>query len=125
MLGAGKQWLRASALAMLMLVTLASTDAIAHAIVLKTSLAQHPIRAGTSDSITLHFNSRIEVKLSRALLISRDQAERTLALAAGKTPGDIIVELPALVPGDYAVRFRVLAADGHVTEDTIRFSVAP
>jgi methionine-rich copper-binding protein CopC len=97
----------------------------AHAIVLKTSLAEHPIKKGTASSITLHFNSRIEVKLSRATLISRDEPERALAMAGGAAPGDVLVALPALEPGPYALHYRVLAADGHVTEDTIRFSVAP
>jgi copper resistance protein C len=97
----------------------------AHAIVLKTSLAEHPIKKGTAGSITLHFNSRIEVKLSRATLISRDQPERALATAEGAAPGEVLVVLPALEPGPYALHYRVLAADGHVTEDTIRFSVAP
>jgi methionine-rich copper-binding protein CopC len=37
----------------------------------------------------------------------------------------VLVQLPALTSGNYALRYRVLAADGHVTEDTIRFSVVP
>ena len=104
---------------------LGSAHVCAHAIVLKTSLAEHPIRKSTADSITLHFNSRIEVKLSRASLVSRDQPERSLTMTAGAAPGDVLVRLPALEPGAYALRYRVLAADGHVTEDTIRFSIAP
>ena len=104
---------------------LVSTHGHAHAIVLKTSLSDHPIRQGAADSITLHFNSRIEVKLSRAMLLSRDQPERPLELVAGTAPGNVLVQLPPLAPGNYALRYRVLAADGHVTEDTIRFSVAP
>lgn len=100
---------------------LVSTHCHAHAIVLKTSLTEHPIKKDAADSITLHFNSRIEVKLSRAMLVSRDQPERALELVAGKAPGDVLVQLPALAPGNYALRYRVLAADGYVTEDTIRF----
>ena len=97
----------------------------AHAIVLKTSLATHPVQRGVAASITLHFNSRIEVKLSRAVLVSKDREERKLTLLAGDAPGDVLVKLPALEPGNYALRYRVLAADGHVTEETLRFSVAP
>jgi methionine-rich copper-binding protein CopC len=97
----------------------------AHAIVLKSSLREHPIKKGIADSVALHFNSRIEVKLSRAVLVSRDQSDRPLVMAAGKKPGEVMVELPPLEPGDYALRYRVLAADGHVTEETLRFTVAP
>jgi methionine-rich copper-binding protein CopC len=97
----------------------------AHAIVLKSSLATHPIKRDVPGTITLQFNSRIEVKLSRALLVSQDRSEQKLMLSAGDAPGMVIVGLPPLAPGDYAVRYRVLAADGHVTEETLRFSVAP
>ena len=119
--------LLATALTLLIVAAaaLASTPACAHAIVLKTSLSEHPIKTGAPGSITLHFNSRIEVKLSRAVLVSRDRPERALQLFAGKAPGEVLVQLPALEPGGYALHYRVLAADGHVTEDTIRFSVSP
>ena len=122
-----RAYLFACAMALLIAATagLVPTHSHAHAIALKTSLTEHPIKQGAADSITLHFNSRIEVKLSRAMLVSRDQPERPLELAAGKAPGDVLVQLPALTSGNYALRYRVLAADGHVTEDTIRFSVVP
>jgi methionine-rich copper-binding protein CopC len=105
--------------------TLPPAEVCAHAIVLKSSLREHPIRKGAADSVALHFNSRIEVKLSRAVLVSRDQPDRPLVLVAGKAPGEVMVQLPPLEPGDYALRYRVLAADGHVTEETLRFTVAP
>ena len=38
--------------------------------------------------------------------------------------GQIIVHIPALESGDYALRFKVFAADGHLTEDVIHFSVS-
>jgi len=101
------------------------TPIYAHAIVLKSSLNAHPIKRGVADSITLHFNSRIETKLSRAVLVSRNRSELPLVLVASESPGDVVIKLPALEAGDYAVRYRVLAADGHVTEETLRFSVAP
>jgi copper resistance protein C len=97
----------------------------AHAVVLESSLREHPIKKDVADSIALRFNSRIELKLSRAVLVSRDRPDRPLAMVAGKTAGDVIVQLPPLPPGDYAVRYRVLAADGHITEETLRFSIAP
>ena len=97
----------------------------AHAIALKSSLAARTIKRGIAGSISLYFNSRIEVKLSRASLRSADQPERSLVMLAGQSPGEVVVQLPALEPGEYAVRYRVLAADGHVTEDTLPFSVAP
>lgn len=100
-------------------------DAFAHAVVIRNSLAAQPIRRDVPGRIVLQFNSRIEVKLSRAVLLSRDKPEQPLALSAGASGGEVVVTLPPLAPGDYAVRYRVLAADGHVTEETLRFPVAP
>jgi len=118
---------RALSLLLLMGVgSLAATTLVyAHAIVLKSSLATRPVKRGVADSITLHFNSRIEVKLSRAVLLRGDRSEQALLLDANGSPGDVVIKLPALEAGDYAIRYRVLAADGHVTEETLRFSVAP
>ena len=31
-------------------------------------------------------------------------------------------DIPALEAGDYALKFKVFAADGHLTEDVIHFS---
>jgi len=106
-------------------VACSPTQTFAHAIVLNSSLSAHPIKRGATSNITLYFNSRIELKLSRAVLVSRDHAERRLVLVAGKAPGELVVELPSLEPGNYALRYRVLAADGHITEETLHFSVAP
>jgi methionine-rich copper-binding protein CopC len=41
----------------------------------------------------------------------------------GKKQGQIVIDIPPLNAGDYALRFKVFAADGHLTEDVIHFSV--
>ena len=38
-------------------------------------------------------------------------------------PRKLSVTLPALGPGQYAVRYRVLSVDGHVVESSFVFSV--
>jgi methionine-rich copper-binding protein CopC len=43
----------------------------------------------------------------------------------GDKQGQITVTVPALAVGDYAIRLKVFAADGHLTEDLIHFSVTP
>jgi len=35
----------------------------------------------------------------------------------------LVVPLTPLAPGIYIVRYRVLAADGHVTEGALRFTI--
>jgi methionine-rich copper-binding protein CopC len=35
----------------------------------------------------------------------------------------MVIAVPALAAGKYALRYKVLAADGHVTENVLRFEV--
>ena len=44
--------------------------------------------------------------------------------APGEHPANVlVVALPALTAGHYALKYKVLAADGHVTESVLRFQV--
>ncbi|MBL8541446.1 MAG: copper resistance protein CopC [Betaproteobacteria bacterium] len=54
--------------------------------------------------------------------MSRD-VHAPLPIAAGRKPGQLTVELPPLKPGEYALKCRVFAADGHLTDEILRFSV--
>jgi len=100
-----------------------SSNGAAHAIVIGTSLKEHPIQARTPARVILKFNSAIEVALSRVFLVSKGDTYRPLGIRAGAKRGELIVEVPALMPGDYALKYRAYAADGHLTEDAIRFTV--
>ena len=100
-------------------------EAAAHAVVIGTSLAAEPIAAGHATHVLMRFNSGIEIGLSRAFLVSKGDHFQQLTIARGEKPGELLVDVPALVPGDYALKFRILAADGHVTEDVLRFQVKP
>jgi copper resistance protein C len=46
-------------------------------------------------------------------------------IARGKKPGELLIQIPPLDPGEYAIKYKVFAADGHLTEATLRFHVAP
>jgi hypothetical protein len=95
--------------------------ALAHAVVIGTSLQQQPVHARAAAKITLRFNSAIEVALSRVFLVSKGDVYQALSIAAGEKRGELVVEVPPLAEGDYALKYRVFAADGHLTEDVIRF----
>jgi methionine-rich copper-binding protein CopC len=100
-------------------------DAHAHAVITEDSLAKRPIRAGSASEVLLQFNSGVEVKLSRVSLVSKGDVQQTVPIRAGPKAGQIVVSLPALEAGDYALRCRVFAADGHLTEEIRRFKVGP
>ena len=96
----------------------------AHAVVTDYSLKMHPIQVNQADTVELKFNSKIELGLSQIFLVSQGDKHKLLAITAGKEQGQILVAVPALAIGDYALRLKVFAADGHLTEDIIHFTVA-
>ena len=79
------------------------------------------------DRVVLRFNSKIEHGLSRATI--EPVGGRPVALTAASSPEDrsapdrLVIPLRPLGPGTYVVRYRVLAADGHLTEGALRFTI--
>jgi methionine-rich copper-binding protein CopC len=96
----------------------------AHAVVTDYSLKIAPIHANRQDKVELTFNSKIELGLSQIFLVRKGDKHELLQAENGGKQGQIIVHIPALDSGDYALRFKVFAADGHLTEDVIHFSVS-
>jgi methionine-rich copper-binding protein CopC len=101
-----------------------ANPAAAHAVVTDYSLKMQPIRANQPDKVVMTFNSQIELGLSQVFLVRKGDAHELLKIGNGDKQGRLVVEVPALAPGDYAIKFKVFAADGHLTEDVIHFSVA-
>jgi methionine-rich copper-binding protein CopC len=73
----------------------------------------------------IRFNSRLEKHLCSVSLVGVDKAVVRLALdGAAAGPDTLAYPLPPLRPGPYEAHWKVLAADGHVTEGVLRFTVA-
>lgn len=97
----------------------------AHAIILESEpaaaakLTEPPVR------IYLRFNSKIEKRLSHVTLTVEDGRPVPLPVAAdgSEKPDRIVLPLGSLRSGAYVVRYKVLAADGHITEGALRFTV--
>ncbi|BBL74509.1 copper resistance CopC family protein [Methylomagnum ishizawai] len=96
----------------------------AHAVVTESSLTKEPIKPHHAATVALFFNSNVELKLSRVFLVSAGDVYHPVEISKGKKPGELHIKLPALDPGDYAIKYKVFAADGHLTENAIRFHVA-
>jgi methionine-rich copper-binding protein CopC len=98
--------------------------AAAHAIVLESSPLHDAVLTESPARIVLRFNSRIEAGLSRVTIEAASGRPVSLP-AAGALGAEnrLVVPLNPLPPGVYVVRYRVLAADGHVTEGALRFTV--
>ncbi len=95
----------------------------AHAIVVHTSMKERPVPPEQATEVKIRFNSAVEAKLSRIFLIDLDGTELPLKFRAGASPDRLVVELPALPAGAYAFQYRVLAADGHFTDNALRFQI--
>jgi len=95
----------------------------AHAVVTKSSLNVNSVLAGQESQVELSFNSRVELSLSQVLLVSAGDKKQVLNTNPGKKAGQITINMPALNSGEYALQLKIFAADGHLSEDLIRFVV--
>jgi methionine-rich copper-binding protein CopC len=111
--------------AVLVLAGLVMSPAHPHAIVTRATLEEKPIVANAATPVTLHFNSRIEPGFTRVILVDETKQGRALEVTLGQKGDTVTVQLPALTPGMYALRYKVLAVDGHITEGMLRFRVQP
>jgi len=110
---------------LLFLLSLHSTQLNAHAVVTEHSLSVGVLGAHQTSQVKLNFNSSVEVGLSQIFLVRTGDIEEILSLKAGNTHGVVLVDMPALDAGKYALHYRIFAADGHLTDDIIHFTVQP
>ncbi|PKM12229.1 MAG: copper resistance protein CopC [Gammaproteobacteria bacterium HGW-Gammaproteobacteria-3] len=110
-------------LAVLTLALIGSHPAWAHAVVTHSSLQLSPVPVNRASQVQLSFNSQVELDLSQVFLVSAGDAMQTIQAKKGAQPGQVLLELPALKPGEYAIKLKIFAADGHLSEDLLRFFV--
>ncbi len=95
----------------------------AHAIILESS-PRHEEAVAPPQRLVLRFNGRIEKALCSVQLIGPQRRTIVLLRQEPDTSLDTLVyPLPALAPGGYQARWKVMSADGHVTEGTVLFTV--
>ena len=104
-------------------VLLLAVEARAHAVLKKSSLPRR-VPPDAAQAVVLSFNSAVEPTLSRVALVDAKGSEREIPLRAGSARNEIALDLPPLPAGAFGLRYKVLAVDGHVTENLLRFSVA-
>lgn len=105
------------------LAIICSTDTFAHAVVTKNSLQLKPVPVNQISQVELSFNSKVELDLSEIFLVSAGDKMQTITATPGDQPGKVLLDLPALEPGEYAIKLKIFAADGHLSEDLLRFFV--
>ena len=73
--------------------------------------------------LVLRFNGRIEKSLSSVTLVGPESTAIQLLRQESAYPERLIHRLPGLTPGPYQVKWKVLSADGHITEGVVTFTV--
>jgi len=102
---------------------LSFTQPHAHAVVTHTSLNVSKIAPNIANKVHLTFNSKVELDLSQIFLVSSGDKMQLVKASHSRTPGEVIVDIPPLSPGEYALKLSIFAADGHLSEDLVRFFV--
>ncbi len=91
-----------------------------HAILVSSAPAPNEAVHGATVQMQLRFNSRIDVKRSRLMLLLPDGGERALT-ADQPSPEIVRSDIEGLAPGAYVLRWQVLAEDGHITRGELPF----
>ena len=108
----------------LCVVLLAITSPVfAHAVVTDVSLKIAPLHVGKPSEVSLTFNAKVELSLSQFHLVKKGDVHEKLTARLGSKRGEVIIAMPALELGEHALKVRVFAVDGHLTDDIIRFFV--
>jgi methionine-rich copper-binding protein CopC len=124
--GAGwppQRWRRLASLGLV--IGLAPTLAWGHAALVKSTPAPRATLIKSPDRVRLWFNEPLETKFARVSVWDGQgrQIDQEDARVGPDDPKALSVGIPALGPGAYTVRYRVLSVDGHVVEGSFRFTV--
>ena len=100
-----------------------SSGVFAHAVVTHNSLELKPVPVNQASQVELSFNAKVELDLSEVFLVSAGDKMQTITASPGNKPGKVMLDLPALPAGEYAIKLKIFAADGHLSEDLLRFFI--
>ena len=111
----------------LLAMLVAPALACAHAVVVDSVPRNGAALSAAPRQIELRFNVRVEQALTRAALVSHKGAPVPLTIlpASESRSERVLIAVPSLGAGDYEVRYRVLATDGHATQGVLQFRVYP
>ncbi len=113
----------------LLVVALALTTlpvpADSHAVLVRSIPPARAVLSRPPDRVELWFSERVEPAFTTASVWSASgaQVDRQDVRFGPQDPKRLSLALPALEPGTYTVRFRVLSVDGHVVESSFPFVV--
>ena len=95
-----------------------------HAVLKEAQPAANSTVAGPDVPIRLQYNVRIDGTLSKLQLLNPDSTSHDLTIEKQTSPDTLTSNALGLKPGEYRIRWQVLAADGHITRGEIPFTVS-
>jgi methionine-rich copper-binding protein CopC len=110
---------------MAMAVCAHAAPAMAHSMLVKAEPPRRAVLAQAPAQVRLWFNEEIEGDYASLVVLDAEKHPVT-EIKPALAPDDrksIVLPLPALTPGKYSVKFRVLSVDGHVVESYFDFTI--
>ena len=98
--------------------------AFGHAVLVESTPAAHAKVDGDSSAVRLKFNLRVDGKRSRLILVRPDRTTQAILIDSQPSPSVLLGALDRLAPGEYRIRWQVLADDGHISRGEVPFVVA-
>jgi copper resistance protein C len=95
----------------------------AHAVLVESNPALNGQVSGPDVPVQLRFNVRIDASRSRIALLRSDGSTQNLELGKPTSADTLTSQAKGLSPGEYRLRWQVLASDGHLTRGEIPFTV--
>jgi len=99
-------------------------SASAHAVLLESTPSLKSSVAGPAVPIKLRFNVRIDASRSRLTLVGPLGHRQALEISKASPADALVASAAGLLPGQYRLRWQVLASDGHITRGEIPFAVS-
>ena len=96
-----------------------------HGVLIESFPSHGAILQESPPIISLRFNAALEPSITRVILVDLKKQSQALRVTDASTLEQVVVTVPPLNPGVYNVNYQVLAADGHVTDGAIRFTILP
>lgn len=98
-----------------------------HAVLVRSSPANRAVVAQAPSRVQLWFNERIEPAYARLTVVDAQDLpiDSGEVIVGPEDPRLLSVRLPALEPGRYTARYRVLSVDGHIVEGEVSFTLRP
>jgi copper resistance protein C len=98
-----------------------------HAVLVRSSPANRAVVAQAPSRVQLWFNERIEPAYARLTVVDAQDLpiDSGEVIVGPEDPRLLSVGLPALEPGRYTARYRVLSVDGHIVEGEVSFTLRP